>query len=1573
MNDVVINKALEYARLELLDMGIRGNSLLHLRQSAKTLEVVDEKSHQVYDTLVESLKPMTFACLPGSLINEESGKMDISEPLPRVLEAMYGESRHTDTKLQTKLAEDSLDKRLLKISTEASTYYEEQGIDILYLALGFLTWYEDKNSDLARKAPLVLIPVALERTSARERFKLRYTEAELGENLTLAAKLKMEFQITLPGFGEELDFDAYIDEVHTLISDKDRWKVNKDDITLGFFSFGKFQMYQDLATENWPTDKAPGCHPILQALLGDGFESLSNAVADNPATIKEIDLADLNFVKDADSSQTDAVLAVKQGKNLVIQGPPGTGKSQTITNIISEMLSDGKRILFVAEKMAALDVVKRRLDETHLGDAVLELHSHKSNKKSVMEELKRTLELGRPQVRDHSAEKTRYRYLKEQLDSYSEAVYATVLGSGVPFIDALGHYLALKKATVDEGLPAIDFKPMKGWTGQHFIAACGLVNDLSDHLEAMGVPEKNAFSDTKLEDFSPIEQERLERLFVQAQNLLAKCLTESKSFAEKIGVPLPATISDILILHRAAKRAVDAPHLEGLNLTTDDWQRRRDHIKKLLEAGKAASSIRQARSDQLIDQAWHGDVLTTREVWVTTGRKWWRLLSGDFRQAKRHLSGTLKGSLPVDTEACISLLDDILEYQTNKAVFADNEVLGESLFGAQWQGIDSDWPVLEKLSSWVVDLYDEVGNGRLPQSLLQFLEGDINLQGWSELLNQLAKDTLKLKEVLENIVQQLDTDFPAQDTKVILCDLSVVNQSLSLWGNDFNQLYYMTRYNRLMKSLDVDGVREIAKLSFSWPNQPGALLTTLKIAWYGGLVEEAYKTSKALSQFDRVSHENMIAEFKTLDKQLFHFAQEALLHSLYQQTPNTSGAGEMAIIRKEINRKRRLLPIRKLISQAGRAVQQIKPVFMMSPMSVATYLQQGAVEFDLVVFDEASQVKVVRAIGPILRGKQVVVVGDTRQMPPTDFFSKALELEDEEADESQTADIESILNMFLSQSAPESMLRWHYRSKHDSLIAVSNQEFYEGKLMIFPSPGVNPIATGLKLRHLPETVYERGGSRTNPEEAKAIALAVMVHAKNKSSLTLGVVAFSTAQRDCIILELERLRREDPSCESFFNTLRDDGEGFFVKNLENVQGDERDVIFISIGYGRTASGRVGASFGPVNRDGGQRRFNVLITRARLAMEVFSNFVADDLKLSADSPFGVRALKNFLKYAESGELEEVHETGKDTDSPFEDEVISAIKQLGYDVEPQVGTAGFFIDIAVRDPSKLGRYILAVECDGASYHSSASARDRDRLRQDVLEGLGWRFHRIWSTDWFRAPAKQTERLNDAIKASIAFYNELDRDSLEAVVENPAPATINLKIQRATADVPTKISKPYVIVSESLGIPYQTEIHTLSHKVLLNMVQKVINTEGPVHKKEAARRIANSAGFSRVGARMMTHIESALKQGTQGGFLHYENDFIFKDAKKYVWLRDRSNLDNSFKNIELVPYEELELAILESVKLAFSISKEDVISEALSLMGFNRVTANAKKFVMNVLDALIKNGKLDVSEQLIRLAGVN
>ena len=390
------------------------------------------------------------------------------------------------------------------------------------------------------------------------------------------------------------------------------------------------------------------------------------------------------------------------------------------------------------------------------------------------------------------------------------------------------------------------------------------------------------------------------------------------------------------------------------------------------------------------------------------------------------------------------------------------------------------------------------------------------------------------------------------------------------------------------------------------------------------------------------------------------------------------------------------------MGRAGNAIQSIKPVFMMSPLSIAKYIPPGSVSFDIVVFDEASQVRPVEAMGAILRGRQSIVVGDSRQLPPTSFFDSAGGETDEE--QSATADLESILGLFCAQGAPERWLRWHYRSRHESLITVSNHEFYDNRLIVFPSPDAGKNESGLRFQHDPDNLYERGG--VNVAEAKRVAAAVMENARNFPNLTLGAVAFNLKQARRIEDELEILRRRNPSLEASFFTQHPD-EPFFVKNLENVQGDERDVIFISVGYGKLSGGYLPMNFGPLNRDGGERRLNVLITRARRRCVVYSNFLAADLDLRRSKARGIQALKTFLKYADTGILDVPRASGREADSPFEEAMAVALRARGHEIEHQVGSAGFFIDLAVVDPDRPGRYMLGIECDGAKYHSARSAR--------------------------------------------------------------------------------------------------------------------------------------------------------------------------------------------------------------------------------------------------------------------------
>ncbi|MBU4547542.1 MAG: DUF3320 domain-containing protein, partial [Euryarchaeota archaeon] len=534
------------------------------------------------------------------------------------------------------------------------------------------------------------------------------------------------------------------------------------------------------------------------------------------------------------------------------------------------------------------------------------------------------------------------------------------------------------------------------------------------------------------------------------------------------------------------------------------------------------------------------------------------------------------------------------------------------------------------------------------------------------------------------------------------------------------------------------------------------------------LLGMAFKELSILYTFIGDLHQGRIKEFQELDSRIIELNRKRLFHKLNQEMPLVFGGAapnsQASILSGELTRKRGHLPLRKLLSKAGGLIKQIKPCFMMSPLSIAQYLDPttSRMQFDVVIFDEASQVKPEDALGAFLRAKTAVVMGDTNQLPPTSFFDQMISSEEETEEIATAADMESILHL-CKRSFQVKMLRWHYRSRHESLIAVSNKEFYDNHLLVYPSPCHESEELGLKREYHPETVYERGKSRSNPLEAKEVVNMIFDHfQKHGDSRSLGVGTFSVAQMNAILEELELKRKENPTMEKYFQEKNK--EHFFVKNLETIQGDERDIILISIGYGFDENHKISLNFGPLNQEGGERRLNVLITRAREKCVVFSNFQSMDLHVNSGTPFGVRALKNFLQYAETGSMG-VESEKDEYQSTFENSLYQFLVDNELDVERNVGCAGFRVDLAIRDEQNPGRYLLGIECDGAMYHSSPVARDRDRLREQILEGLGWKIIHVWSTDWYRNREETQKKVLLAIEK---IRNDLIKEEVPDIWED-------------------------------------------------------------------------------------------------------------------------------------------------------------------------------------------------------------
>jgi very-short-patch-repair endonuclease len=566
-------------------------------------------------------------------------------------------------------------------------------------------------------------------------------------------------------------------------------------------------------------------------------------------------------------------------------------------------------------------------------------------------------------------------------------------------------------------------------------------------------------------------------------------------------------------------------------------------------------------------------------------------------------------------------------------------------------------------------------------------------------------------------------------------------------------------------------------------------------------------------------------------------------------------------------------------------------------------------------------------------------------------------------------DAESILDLCLAKGLPHRMLNWHYRSKHQSLIAVSNKQFYDNRLFIVPSPYDAVAGMGLKFHYLPDAHYDRGNTRTNPKEARIVAEAVMRHAREAPDRTLGVATFSVAQRQAIQNELEFLRKQHPETEEFFS--RGSSEPFFVKNLENIQGDERDIIFMSLGYGRTKEGFIAMSFGPLNSDGGERRLNVLISRAKLGCEVFSSITGDDIDLSRSKGRGVAALKMFLSFAQTGKLGIAEETGRDPDSVFEEQVAARLTALGHDVKTQIGTAGFFVDLAVADPERPGRFVLGIECDGAQYHSSRSARDRDRLRQNVLEAHGWVLHRIWSIDWFLRPDEETAKVVKAIEAAKAQWRGMDERAADSA--SAVPIRFSAHEEGDTEVLVAEVVGERQVVARyeeaKLSVRRQVEPHETPLPEMMKHVVRVVTVEGPIHESEIVVRIRSAWGLARAGNRIRDAVQAAIKAAKRKGEISGGPFYVVPGQQ--VTVRSRGEVEsNTLRRPEILPPEEVMVAIVQLIEENYGAERDQLAQAVARLFGFGATSAQLREVVESALTELLDLGQLRLEGRLITRA---
>ena len=1560
----------------LLDLSLR-NRLLNFKQTGRTLPLAVPDPAALEDTLAGG---GSFTVLPKSEAGEDFLRQELD-----------------DHRLYTLEPAAETQKRLLNLYRLAKSSIEETGANILYLSLGLLKWYEHDTADQPRFAPLILLPVRLVRASGGEgyRYTLSLSEEPLYPNVTLLEKLRVDFGIEtdgLDGLPEDehgLDTDLILRNFRSAIRSMPKWEV-VDSASIGLFSFNKFLMWKDLQEK---TDRLKE-NRLVGHLVDRPGETFDDRPFPDAAELDdETAPGGLLCTRDADSSQLCAIRAAADRRSFVLEGPPGTGKSQTIANVIADALGRGRRVLFVAEKMAALSVVRRRLEDDGLGAFCLELHSAKASKKEVLRQIEESLNAARPTTPTHWDTLCKdLGTTRDQLNAYIRAMHEprgtdeslyqmigrlNLLGDGPsvpPPTDAPAETTAegldaWLRAIAELGQRARPIDPagafplrgigQAGWSfslpqqAKDAIDAAKPAN--TAHRDAVGALLRDAGVDA--------DAGRLGRDAVGALREAAAML---------IDCPTPA---------RALVHGADAPGL-------------RQRLREALPVGrerdaKRAGLLKTYREEVLgIDPLVHLDAVR-RHIKRPLVFRWFT--AGGVKKPLRIYAKDKLPPLP-DVVNDLETIRGVKKLQAELDTYTD---LAQAL-GPSWRGSEAGWDDLERDVVW----------GERFAELLSALNADNALPGVAEALADIAADESRhralagVTQALVDAAEQWEQAWE-KTAQVLATDLelafgggeagwlSAIADTLGRWAGNLGELNTWCSWRQARDAAAGLGLEPLIALY----EQGGCAVDEIEaVFWrsFGGPWFTAVADGvDAVRSFNASAHDDAIERFRLLDSRSIELSRYVISAGLSAGMPSgsadASDKSEMGILRREISKKRRHLPTRRLIESIPTLLPRLKPCFLMSPLSVAQFLEAQLPPFDLVVFDEASQIPVWDAIGAIARGSEVIVVGDSKQLPPTMFFN-TLEDEDDETDINDHAvdDMESILKECNASGIPAMRLKWHYRSRHESLITFSNHHYYQNQLHTFPSPVERSDDLGVTFRHVENGVYDRGGTRTNRVEAERVVGTVVDMLRDPGNTdSIGVVTFSQAQQSLVEDLLDEKRRAFPEIERFLTGEAD--EPVFIKNLENVQGDERDAIIFSVGYGPDEDGRVSMNFGPLNKEGGERRLNVAVTRARRRLIVFSSITSDQVDLNRTSATGVRDFKTFLDFAKRGPSAIPDAASlideKDFDKGFERVVWQALTDAGWAVDTRVGCAGYRIDLAVKHPDHPGRYVVGIECDGAAYHSAKTARDRDRIREAVLEGLGWRIERAWSTQWHVNPRGCLQALIASIESAVASANEV---GLPDQAEHPAPPAeeddappgdwLYAEVEHdGPQPNPLPIYTPASFARFKLD---EVDIHSASAEAKLDKVLlKIVEAEAPVTDNLAMQRFADAFGVGRATQRFRDRYDAIRDQAVNERLITASHSVLWRrdqDPGAYDTFRVAGEDEASVRDVEDIPLVEVINAAVYVLRQQFGLPREDLVREIGKLFGITRATSRvaerideAVQVLLDTARAVDTGGRITAAEQ--------
>lgn len=1541
---------------KLLDLSLR-NTLINFRVTKSTIQLIASHLSELEDALASG-EEFKIMAKPKDFENTlRDSKIYTVENQTSLLENLI-KSEFANRRMRTFLSEEELTYSITNLYRQAKLSLEENGANTLYLALGFLKWYESDISERARYAPIVLIPIEILRKSAQKGYGIRIRDEEIQVNITLLEMLRQDFGLSIAGLDplptheNGIDLKKVFNIIRQAVMTRSRWDV-EELAFVGLFSFSQFIMWNDIRNRTEDLKK----NKIVASLLSGKMEWTEEEGFPSPDTLDEVFTPkDVAVPISADSSQLSAICAAGKDKSFVLHGPPGTGKSQTITNIIANALFQGKSVLFIAEKMAALSVVQKRLESIGLAPFCLELHSNKAKKKDVLNQLEQCLNIGKIKSSEQYEKQAAELYeLRKELNNVVEAIHKK-RHFGFSLYEAISHYEQYKDYS-----DCIKFKEEKisKVTPDIYRQWEDIIKQLKAAGNECGGVYNNPLKEFTNSNYSQTLKGEISEILKNYRVAIDELKKTISSISELIGVntilaydKVCGTIKLVTLLKSVDYIPLNLFESEELSLL-------KSKVYEVCSCGKKRDEAKEKLLKLFSEEILSFDNVNATKEWKLAETSWFvpRII-GQNKVAKA-LKIISNNPGKFDKKEVLSYLKLVEEYKTNLKTIEENNILFKELFGLLWNDSKADWTLIQGIYNSTEELNEIIStifaDGTERREFKERFSKHIisNLSGFKQ-NNVISKNCMEIwKEVdkLENsLTQKAGINF--NGFKNNNSWLTLIEEKARVWFENLDGLRNWCTY------LNIKAAAEKAELENVFSAYDNGLVKedSLLPCFYRG-ISQAFAMyivdkERCLSEFNGVIFEEIILKYKQSCSDFAALTKNELIARLSSKVPTTTlnpaNSSELGILQRAIRSGGRMLSIRKLFDSIPNLLRKLCPCMLMSPISVAQYIDPKYPEFDLVVFDEASQMPTCEAVGAIARGKNVIVVGDPKQLPPTSFFNA--NRVDEENFEKE--DLESILDDCLALSMPQEHLLWHYRSRHESLIAFSNMQYYDNKLLTFPSP--KDLVSAVKFIHV-EGYYDRGKTKHNKAEAEAIVKEIIRRLSHPvlSKESIGVVTFSSVQQNLIDDLLTEAFSKNPELEKVNNKAY---EPIFIKNLENVQGDERDVILFSIGYGPDLEGKVGLNFGPLNRDGGWRRLNVAVSRARKEMIVYSTLRPEQIDLSRTRSQGIAGLKAFLTFARNGKNSlpikiSTLSNGKDA---LEKLISEKIKSLGYEVHTNIGCSEYKIDIGIVNPQKKGEYILGIMCDGDKYKAANTSRDRNILQGHVLKTLGWNIYRLWILDWWENPEGELKKIESAIKKAQAEPKD-DQIVNADVLENNFKELGEVSFDAAVEENP----KYTLCVLESEISGAEEFCSTKNNKVIIEQIEKILHVEAPISRNLLCKRIISAWGISRMGSRLERRFEELFsimkltKTKSNDLTFYWDKEQVPSQFKLFRVPSD----DTNRRNIEDICVEEISNAIKYTLESQISLLKSDLIRETYKLFGFSRGSASIEKSIMEGVDSAVEN----------------